>query len=118
MKTNMKNASLEDRKVLFSMLNNPHVRLSAMVGQGINVRYYVLDDVTITNQETGEVQQTERLVIRSVEGETYHTMARGLIDSFTRILEVFGDDWDEGFTLLVRQINTSGGKRTFTFDIM
>lgn len=118
MKTNVKIDSPESRKTLFNMLNNPHIRLSAMVGQGINAQFYVLDDVSITNQETGEVCQTQRLVIRAVDGETYHTMARGLIDSFIRILDVFGDDWDAGFTLMVRQINTTGGKRTFTFDIM
>lgn len=110
--------NIENKKALFNLLNNPNIRLSSMVGKSIHAKDYVIDDVSIVNQETGEVQDTQRLAIRDANGETYHTMGRGLLESFSRILDVFGDSWGDGFNLVVKQINTSTGKRTYTFDVL
>ena len=118
MRTNLDMNSIENKKAAFNMVNNPHVRLSSMVGKTIYAKDYVIDDVSLVNAETGEVQGAQRLVIRDANGETYHTMGRGLVESFSRVLDVFGDSWGDGFNLVVKQINTSTGKRTFTFDVV
>ena len=110
--------SIENKKAAFNMVNSPNIRLSSMVGKSIYAKDYVIDDVSVVNAETGEVQGTQRLVIRDDSGETYHTMGRGLLESFNRILDVFGDSWGDGFNLVVKQINTSTGKRTYTFDVV
>lgn len=118
MRTNLDMNEIENKKSVFNMSNNPNIRLSSIVGKPIHARDYVIDDVSIVNAETGEVQNTKRLVIRDANGETYHTMGRGLVESFTRVLDVFGDSWGDGFNLVVKQINTSTGKRTYTFDVL
>lgn len=118
MKTNLDMNTLENKKAAFNMLNSPNIRLSSMVGKAIYARDYVIDNIDIVDQETGEVQPTARLVIRDTQGETYHTMARGLVDSFNRILDVFGDTWENGYTLVVNQVNTSTGKRTYIFEMV
>lgn len=118
MRTNLDMDLIENKKDLFNMVNNPNVRLSSMVGKIIPAKDYVIDDVSIVNAETGEVQDVRRLVIRDTKGETYHTMGRGLLESFSRILDVFGDSWGDGYNLAVKQINTSTGKRTYTFDVV
>lgn len=118
MRTNLDMTILENKKAAFNMLNSPNIRLSSMVGKTIHAKDYLIDNVTITNQETGEVQDTQRLVIRDVSGETYHTMGRGLVESFNRILDLFGDSWGDGFNLVVKQIDTITGKRTYTFDLV
>lgn len=118
MRTNLDMNNMENKKAAFNMLNSPNIRLSSMVGKSIHAKDYVIDNVSIVNQETGEVQDTQRLVIRDDAGETYHTMGRGLVESFNRILDVFGDSWGDGFNLVVKQINTSTGKRTYTFDVV
>lgn len=118
MRTNLDMNSIENKKAVFNMVNNPQVRLSSMVGKIIPAKDYVIDDISIVNAETGEVQGAQRLVIRTSSGETYHTMGRGLLESFNRILDVFGDSWGDGYNLAVKQINTSTGKRTYTFDIV
>ena len=118
MRTNLDMNSIENKKAAFNMVNNPHVRLSSMAGKTIHAKDYVVDDISMVNAETGEVQGTQRLVIRDASGETYHTMGRGLVESFNRILDVFGDSWGDGFNLVVKQINTSTGKRTYTFDVV
>lgn len=118
METNLDMNLLENKKLAFNMLNSPNIRLSSMVGKPIYAKDYVIDEIEIVNQETGEKQKTLRLVIRDEQGETYHTMARGLVDSFNRILDVFGDNWGDGFTLCVNQVNTSTGKRTYIFEMV
>lgn len=118
MRTNLDMNKVENKKLAFNMINSPNVRLSSMVGKVIHASDYVIDSVNIINQDTGEVQETQRLVIRETNGETYHTMGRGLVESFNRILDVFGDSWGEGFNLVVKQVNTSTGKRTYTFDVV
>ena len=118
MKTNLDMNIMESKKVAFNMLNSPNVRLSSMVGKPIHAKDYVIDNVSLVNAETGEVQETQRLVIRDENGETYHTMGRGLVESFNRILDVFGDAWGDGFNLVMKQINTTTGKRTYTFDVV
>lgn len=118
MRTNLDMNSIENKKELFNMVNKPSVRLSSMEGKIIPVKDYAIDDVSVVNAETGEVQGGQRLVIRDTSGETYHTMGRGLVESFNRILDVFGDSWGEGFNLVVKQINTSTGKRTYTFVVV
>ena len=118
MLTNLDMNNVEIKKLAFNMMNNPNIRLSSMEGKPIQAKDYVIDDVRIVNQETGEVQDTQRLVIRDEKGETYHTMGRGLVESFNRILDVFGDSWGDGYKLIVKQINTSTGKRTYTFDVV
>lgn len=118
MRTNLDMNNMENKKLAFNMVNSPNVRLSSMVGKVIHAKDYVIDNVSIVNQETGEVQDTQRLVIRDETGETFHTMGRGLVESFIRILGVFGDSWGDGYNLIVKQINTSTGKRTYTFDVV
>ena len=118
MRTNLDMNTVENKKLAFNMMNSPNIRLSSMVGKAIHARDYVIDNVNIVNQETGEVQETQRLVIRDDTGETFHTMGRGLVESFNRILDVFGETWGDGFNLVVKQINTTAGKRTFTFDVV
>lgn len=118
MRTNLDMNLIENKKAIFNMMNNPNTRLSSMVGKTIHAKDYVIDDVSIVNAETGEVQGSQRLVIRDANGETFHTMGRGLLESFNRILDVFGDSWGDGYDLAVKQINTSTGKRTYTFDMM
>lgn len=118
MRTNLDMNMMENKKAIFNMVNNPNVRLSSMVGKIIPAKDYVIDNVSIVNAETGEVQCAQRLVIRDTNGETYHTMGRGLLESFSRILDVFGDSWGDGYNLVVKQINTSTGKRTYTFDVV
>ena len=118
MRTNLDMNNLENKKLAFNMINNPNVRLSSMVGKVIPATDYVIDNVSIVNAETGEVQETQRLVLRDGKGETYHTMGRGLTESFNRILDVFGESWGDGFNLVVKQINTTSGKRTYTFDVV
>lgn len=118
MRTNLDMNKVENKKLAFNMINSPNVRLSSMVGKVIPATNYVIDNVSIVNAETGEVLETQRLVIQDGKGETYHTMGRGLLESFNRILDVFGDSWGDGFNLVVKQVNTSTGKRTFTFDVV
>lgn len=118
MRTNLDMNNVENKKLVFNMVNSPNIRLSSMVGKSIHAKDYVVDNVSIVNQETGEVQDMQRIVIRDENGETYHTMGRGLVESFTRILDLFGDTWGDGYNLIVKQINTSTGKRTFTFDVV
>lgn len=118
MQTNLDMNSIENKIAVFNMVNSPEIRLSSMVGNPIYAKDYIIDDVSITNAETGEVQETQRLVIRDENGKTYHTMGRGLVESFKRFLELFGDSWGDGFNLVVKQINTSTGKRTYTFDVV
>lgn len=118
MKTNLDMNLLENKKLAFNMLNSPNIRLSSMVGKQISAKDYVIDDIEIVNEESGEVHAIQRLVIRDAEGETYHTMGKGLVESFTRLLDVFGNSWGDGFNLVVKQINTSTGKRTYTFDVV
>lgn len=118
MRTNLDMNSIENKKAAFNMVNNPNMRLSSMVGKVIHATDYVIDNVDIVNAETGEVHEMQRLVIRDGKGETYHTMGRGLVESFNRILDVFGDSWGDGFNLVVKQINTGTGKRTYTFDVV
>ena len=118
MRTNLDMNEAENKKLVFNMLNSPNVRLSSMAGKVIHAVDYVIDSFNIINRETGEVQDTQRLVIRDEKGETFHTIGRGLVESFNRILDVFGDSWGDGINLVVKPINTSTGKRTFTFDVM
>lgn len=118
MKTNLDMTQNENKKLAFNMLNAPEVRLSDMVGKIIHAVDYVVDDIEIVDKESGEVMKTARLVIRDKQGGTYHTMAKGLLDSFNRILTVFGDSWGEGFTLKINQVNTATGKRTYIFEIV
>lgn len=117
MKTNLDMNQMENKKTAFNMLNAPNVRLSDMVGKQIHAVDYVIDNVEIVDRESGEVMQTSRLVIRDKQGCTYHTMARGLLESFNRILSCFGDSWGDGFVMKVNQVNTSSGKRTYIFEL-
>lgn len=118
MKTNLNMDNMENKKLVFNMLNAPEVRLSDMVGKSIHAVDYVIDNISIVDRETGEVMETSRLVIRDDQGSTYHTMAKGLLESFNRILALFGDSWGDGFVLTVNQVNTSTGKRTYIFEIV
>lgn len=118
MKTNLDMTLMENKKLAFNMLNASEIRLSDMVGKTIHANDYVIDNLEIVDKETGEVMQTSRLVIRDNQGRTYHTMAKGLLESFNRILAVFGDSWGDGFVLTVNQVNTSTGKRTYIFEIV
>ena len=70
--------------------------LTEQVNKELRIANIVVQEVTLTDDETGEVTQAARTVLVNDKGEAFHAVSKGVLTSVRNILAVAGDpdSWD------------------------
>lgn len=86
------NVSADNKRLMFKLTHDSGEKIQTVEnGAVLNVTDYLhyKDSKLMT---TGEFKESVVLAIRCADGQQYHTISPTFIDSFTQIVECFGDE--------------------------
>lgn len=109
-----------DRIKLYNAVANAEKKVSDLIGETITVVHMVAHPTQMLDEETGELRDLTRIVLIGPEGESYHSMSNGVVQSMKRICDIVGaGPWeDEPLVIKVKQISTQSGNRTFNLELI
>lgn len=106
-----------DKVAVFNASNNPDHKVGDYINKTINVKDVLAELIEVTNEETGEVEQTPRVVLIDVNGESYQAVSKGIFNALRKAIAIFGaPTWDEGLPVLIKQVSVGKGSM-LTFDV-
>lgn len=81
----------DDQKIeALSAISNS-TPLSEQVNKSLRLANVVVQQVTLTDDETGEVTDAARTVLVTDSGDAYHAVSKGVLTSIRNILSIAGD---------------------------
>lgn len=98
-----KKDSLELKKLMYNLATSADTRLSAMVNKPIVIKGVTFTAAEITNSDTGEIETRERGLVIDADGNTYHSVSTGLVNSLRAFVNAFGDE-QNGFYVINEDI--------------
>lgn len=115
--TSLKNETNEEKQILYKAMSNPDKRLGDCINTVIMAKDLFMEQVEMTNQETGEIQVCPRIVIVDKDGLSYQSVSFGVFNALKRVIQVFGNPtWEQPIPLKVIQV-TRGEKKMLSLDI-
>lgn len=115
--TSLKNETNVEKQILYKAMSNPDKRLGDCINTVIMAKDLFMEQVEMTNQETGEIQVCPRIVIVDKDGVSYQSVSFGVFNALKRVIQVFGNPtWEQPIPLKVIQV-TRGEKKMLSLDI-
>ena len=107
----------ESKVAVFNASNNPDHKVGDYINKVIVVKDVLAELIEVTNDETGEVEVTPRVVLIDVDGESYQAVSKGIFNALKKAIAIFGaPTWDEGLPCLIKQVSVGKGSM-LTFDV-
>lgn len=91
--------SLELKKLMFNLATSADTKLSSMINKPIIIKGVTFTYADVTNRETGELENRERVLVIDADGQTYHSVASGLVNSLHAFVNAFGQE-QNGFYII------------------
>jgi len=109
----------KEKAVVFNASSNPDYQLSDMIGKVINLKHIYVEEVEITNEETGEVNTAPRVVLIDSKNKSYGCVSVGIFNSIRRLLLTFGDpeEWVKPIPVLISQKKINGNKNILILSV-
>lgn len=115
--TSVKNSTKEEKALLYKAMANPDKRLADCINATILAKDLYIEQVAMTNEQTGEVVETPRIVIIDKDNISYQCVSFGVFNALKRVIAVFGEPtWKDPLPLKVLQVSR-GEKKMLTLDI-
>lgn len=110
--------SKEDKVKLFKALTQSDKKLSDCINAVIPMKDVMVQMISITNKDTGEVSDAPRIVLFDKDGTSYSCVSWGIYNSLKTIMRVFGEPtWDEPMNFKVTQV-TNGNRKMLSLEIV
>ena len=93
--------------------------LNEHLGEILYITDYVMEPITVTNEETGEATTAIRTVIIDKDGVAYNAISEQLFKSLRRLFAMIGhpQTWKAPVPLIVTEQKSSGPRRFFKLTI-
>lgn len=116
--------SVEEKKHLYNVINNPDNRLSDFINREIDLRDVVINSVVLTADKSenapegwkpqADDQAAFRVILIDKTGVSYTATSSGIYNSVKNIFNIFGTlHFDDEMKMTVKQVATKNG-RTLT----
>lgn len=108
-----------EKAELFNAMNAPQKRVAECINEVIAVKDIFVETVSLTNRETGEVQECPRIVLIDDKKVAYQAVSLGLFGGLKKLFSIYGlpTEWTEPVKIKVKQI-TKGEKKILSFEIV
>lgn len=109
----------EEKKILFKASNSPEKTLKDCINMTIDLVHVYAEQVTISDEKTGELTEVPRIVLIDKDGIGYGCASFGVYNGISKLMQIFGtpDTWKKPLKIVVKQINKSAEKSILTIDI-
>lgn len=96
---------------IYNAINSAETSLTDMIGKPLDVVDVVAHPISLTDEETGEIIDTVRIVLITKDGKAYHGVSNGILNSLQKIFSIVGmPSWaDDPVKMEVRQVKTRNG---------
>lgn len=106
--------SRKSKVKIYNAINSSEKSLSDMIGKRIDVIDVVAYPVELTDEDTGELIKTVRIVLIDKDGIGYNAVSSGITNSLNKIFGIIGTPeggaWhEEPVAMEVRQVKTRNG---------
>ncbi len=106
-----------ERARVFNASNNPDHKIGDYINKVIMVKDVLAEQIQVTNEETGELDNAVRVVFIDDKGESYQAVSFGIFNAVKKAISMFGNPtWDEPLPCLIKQVKVGRGSM-LTFDI-
>lgn len=106
-----------ERAKVFNASNNPDHKIGDYINKVIMVKDVLAEQIQVTNEETGELENAVRVVFIDDKGESYQAVSFGIFNAVKKAISMFGNPtWDEPLPCLIKQVKVGRGSM-LTFDI-
>lgn len=109
----------EEKAVLYNAVQNPDSKISDHINQKIQFINVKMEQVEMTDEETGETRKAIRTILITPDGKGILCTSNGIARSLYDMFSIFGtpDTWEgEVMECIVRQVETGKG-RTFKLEV-
>lgn len=117
--TTIKGNSIEDKMSLFAAVNDAE-KLSDNLNKEIAVSNIVVQQVDVTDENSGEVTQQPRVIIIDDKGKAYSAISIGLLSSIKNIIAFLGDpnDWPKPIVFKTVEKRARNGYRFMALELV
>ena len=106
----------EDKVTLYNALANPKsLRKEKMIDKAFNLANVIIREEQYTDAESGEVRDSESVIMVTDEGDAFYLSSATLGDSVRNILSAFGDPADQEERSLKVKVISDLTQRGYTF---
>lgn len=93
--------------------------LDEMIGKSLALKHFVIQQIEMPDQDTGELRAVPRVILVDADGKSYHAISSGVFSSLKNFVGILGmpSEWPEPLTVTVIQDKTNKGYRVFTLRI-
>lgn len=107
----------EQKASLYKAMTSPDRKMADFINQKINAVDVFVEQVEITDEESGEIAVLPRVVIFDQDGTTYSATSRGIFNALKRLFLVYGmPHWEKPIPLIIKQ-TTAKNRKFMTLDI-
>lgn len=85
----------------------------------INLANFIVQNVELTSDETGEISEATRVILVDADGSAYHAISAGLVNSLQSVLGFLGHPatWENPVPVKVVEKTGKGARRYMTLRI-
>lgn len=111
--------TFEEKQKIFNVINNCGNSLQDHINEEIEIMHIYLDNLTLANEETGEVNECARTILIATDGQAYQAVSIGVFNAVKKLLWLFGQplNWEKPLRIKVKQIS-KGANKILTFDLV
>lgn len=95
--------SLELKKVMYNLATSADTKLSDMINKPFIIKGVIFTTAEVTNRDTGELESKDRVLVIDKDGNTYHSVATGLVNSLHNFVNLFAQE-QNGFYIVEQDI--------------
>lgn len=115
--SSMRSGTMKEKAALYNAMSNPAHKVGDYINKTIRIKDIYVENIELTDEETGEMSNAVRTVLIDVEGDTYQAVSQGVFRSLARLIETFGEPtWEDGIPCVVRQISL-GRNQMLTLEV-
>lgn len=105
------------KMILIRALQQADKDIDSIINQPVRITDFLAYDCPFSVAGSGEIVNGVRVVLILDNGETVGTASKGIFDSLRMLIGVLGmGPWHPGLGVVVRQITTRRGRRTYQLE--
>lgn len=114
--TTIEGTDRKSKVAVYNAISAPDKKIAECIGEVIEIKDFVVHEVQVLDENTGELTNLLRTVIISTDGTSYEAVSIGIANSLQRLITFLGkpSEWDEPVKVKIKQKKTRNGDNKVT----
>ena len=114
--TTIEGTDRKSKVAVYNAISAPDKKIAECIGEVIEIKDFVVHEVQVLDENTGELTNLLRTVIISSDGTSYEAVSIGIANSLQRLIAFLGkpSEWDEPVKVKIKQKKTRNGDNKVT----